>query len=534
MKKTIQNRLKTLLSAAVVGTFMAQGAYAQDDHHDQHGSVADTTKKEVKPVNSSGFKINFNEDGSNYARINFTGQLWLMDNQNNPGTQINGLTQNNSYQVAMRRTRLTVSAQVTDKVFIFGQIGSDGISSMTGGRNVPLQMLDMTVEYKLLGKWLTMGGGLSGWDGLSRYSNPSVPSILGLDMPLYQQATSQNTDNTVRMPGIYAKGKIGKLDYRVAVNIPYPTTTGTAWSPTLSVSSYTTSVAQNPQFNATTSNFATNRVEPQIQGYFMYQFLDQESNQTPGTVGSYLGQKRVFNIGAGFRYQQSAMWTANYNPISNAAGTVTSYSMGAGDTARHSMLLWNVDVFYDAPINKDKGTALTVYAAYSNFDFGNNYIRYNNPLNTATGVTANPVAGVGTNTVTGGFRPNASTFIPYGGTAAANATNGTGTAGAGNQYPMIGTGSVAYVQAGYLLPKFKNGTQFQPYGQFMYANYQALKDPMILWDLGVNYLIKGHNSKFSFDYQSRPVYNISTSDYQIHEVKSARRGMMVLQYQISF
>jgi len=523
MKKMTQNRLKTLLSVAVISTFMTQGAFAQDDHHDQHGSVVDTTTKVKAPL-ADGFKFNFKEDGSAWARINFTGQLWVMDNNNNPGSTSNGIRTDNSYQVAMRRARITLSSQVTDKIFIFGQIGSDGISSFAGvngagglgtGRSVPLQFLDLTVDYKLIGKWLTLGGGLSGWDGLSRYSNPSVPSILGLDMPLYQQATSNITDNTVRMPGLYAKGKIGKLDYRVAVNIPYPTTTTTTWSTSISAANYTTAVAQNPQFNASTSNFATNRLEPQFQGYFMYQFLDQESNQTPGTVGTYLGQKRVFNIGAGFRYQQNAMWTANYNPV--RTGTVTTYNIS--DTSRKAMLLWNVDVFYDAPINKEKGSAVTVYAAYSNFNFGNNYIRNNNPLNPANGIAANSPVSNSTNTSTtnGNYTPGLASFN-----------------GIGNQYPMIGTGSIAYIQAGYLLPKFKNGTQFQPYGQFMYANYQALKDPMMLWDLGVNYLIKGHNSKFSVDYQSRPVYNISTTDFQLHEVKSARRGMVVLQYQISF
>jgi hypothetical protein len=508
MEKTTKKRFKTLITAAIVGAFMAQGALAQDDHHDQHGSVADTTVKMKAPI-GDGFKFNFKEDGSTWARINFVGQLWVTGNQNNPGSFANNnQAVNNSYQVALRRTRVTLSAQVTDKVFIFGQIGSDGISSLTGGRSVPLQFLDMTVDYKLLGKWLTLGGGLSGWDGLARYSNPSVPSILGLDMPLYQQATSNITDNTVRMPGVYAKGKLGKLDYRVAVNIPYPTTTTTAWTNSLTVASTTV----NPQFNAST--FATNRVQPQFQGYFMYQFLDQESNQTPGTVGSYLGQKRVFNIGAGFRYQQNAMWQAGYNQGANSAGTQT---LTLHDTTRTAMLLWNVDVFYDAPINKDKGTAITIYAAYTNYNFGTNYIRNNNPLNPTTTAFANPVTGVGTNTVTGNYNPNLSSF-----------------SGAGNQYPMIGTGSIVYMQAGFLLPKFKNGTQFQPYGQCMYANYQALKGADIVWDLGFNYLIKGHNSKLSLDYQSRPVYNISTSDYQIHAVSGQRRSMLVLQYQIAF
>jgi hypothetical protein len=473
--------------------------------------LADTTTKIQKaysPNLKDGFKFNFNEDGSTWAKINFVSQLWLMDNQNNPGSNVNGIATPTSYNIGLRRTRVTISSQVTDKVFIFGQIGSDGISPLTSGRSLPLTMLDMTVEYKLLGKYLTMGGGLSGWDGLSRYSNPSVPSVLGLDMPLYQQATVNITDNTVRMPGIYAKGLLGKFDYRVAVDLPYPTTTTTAWTNTLTVASTT----NNPQFNAST--FATNKVQPQFQGYFKYQFFDVESNLTPGTAGSYLGQKKVFNIGAGFRYQQNAMWHADYN---QGGATAATQTLTLKDTARTAMFLWSVDLFYDAPINKDKGTALTIYAAYSNYGFGQNYIRNSNPLNPATGVFANPAARAGTPAVTGGFNPALSSF-----------------SGTGNQFAMIGTGSIYYAQAGYLLPRFKNGTQFQPYGQMMYANYQALKDPVMLWDLGVNYLIKGHNSKFSLDYQSRPVFNLSTTDYQIHEVKSARRGMIVLQYQIAF
>ncbi|MHB8261499.1 MAG: hypothetical protein ACYDCN_10020 [Bacteroidia bacterium] len=499
MKILKQNRVKTFVNVAVISTFMMQGlTYAQDNHHDNHVIVVDTIKKVAKaPTSTDGFKFNFKEDGSTWAKLNFTAQMWLMDNQNNPGSTVNGVGTANSFQVALRRARITLQSQVTDKVFIFGQFASDGITSTTNSIN-PLRFLDLTVDYKLVGKWLALGGGLSGWDGLSRFSNPSVPTILGLDMPLYQQATVNITDNTVRMPSVYAKGKIGKLDYRVALSIPYPTTTSTVVVQTQTL----TTANANPQWNAST--FAGNKLQPQVQGYFMYQFLDQESNLTPAPIGCYLGQKRVFNIGAGFRYQQNAMWQGDYTQGTNSTGTQI---LTIKDTARTAMFLWNIDLFYDAPINKDKGTALTIYAAYSNYNFGNNYIRNANPLNPATGAFAN----------NGNFNPNLNSF-----------------SGSGNQFPMIGSGSIYFAQAGYLLPRFKNGTQFQPYGMFMYANYQAIADPVILWDLGVNYLIKGHNSKLSLDYQSRPIFNLSTADNQIHEVKSARRGMIVLQYQIAF
>ena len=514
--KTLKNSWFNLIYSGIMSLVISGNLSAQNST-----IIVDTTKKETNvsaPFSRDNLKLNLNEDGSHYIRLNFLGQLWLRDNWNNPGsalynagttsgalTATNGKLAPQTYDVGLRRVRVSISSQLSDRVFIYGQMASDGVSSLTGGRSVPLSFIDLFLDYKLLGKYLSVGGGLIGWDGLSRFSNAATTTILGLDAPLYQQATASITDQQARTPGIYAKGKLGKLDYRVAINIPYPTTTTTAWSPTLSVNSYTTNVAQNPQFNASTSTFATNKVQPQIQGYFMYQFLDQESNLIANTVGSYLGQKNIFNIGAGFRYQQNAMWTADYKTATT--GTVTNYVIK--DTARTAMFLWSVDLFYDTPINKDKGTALTIYAAYSNYNFGQNYIRNNsgfNPVNASVATNAN------TN-----FNPNLTSF-----------------SGSGNQYPMIGTGSTYYVQAGYLLPKFKNGTQFQPYGEFLYANYTALKDPVIVWNLGLNYLIKGHNSKFSLDYQSRPIFNYSTTDDQIHEVKSARRGCIVLQYQIAF
>jgi len=487
-----------LLGTAIVITLMGQSVFAQDQ---QGGSILDTTKKVSKsPISKDGFKLNFKEDGSTWVKVNLTAQIWATDNQNNPGSTVNGVATPNSFQVAARRARISISSQVTDKVFVYANIASDGISSLAAGRSLPLQLIDFTAEYKIWGKHLSLGGGLSGWSGLSRYANPGIGTMLGADFPLYQAATNNVTDNLGRSPGIFAKGVFGKLDYRLSVNIPYPTT-NTAFTNTTTVATANT----NPQFNA--PQFALNKVQPQMQGYVKYQFFDMESNETQysGMVGSYLGQKKVLNIGAGIRYQQNAMWQGGYAQGTNAAGTQT---LTLKDTARINMLLWSVDVFYDTPINKDKGTAITVYAAYSNYGFGQNYIRNSGPLNPATGAFANN---------TGNFNPNLSSF------------NGSGTA-----YPMVGTGSIYYVQAGYLLPKFKNGTQFQPYGQLMYASYQALKDPVAVWDLGINYLVKGHNSKFSLDYQSRPVFNISSTDNQLHEVKSARRGMIVLQYQISF
>jgi hypothetical protein len=49
-------------------------------------------------------------------------------------------------------------------------------------------------------------------------------------------------------------------------------------------------------------------------------------------------------------------------------------------------------------------------------------------------------------------------------------------------------------------------------------------------DVGVNWLIKGHNSKITLDYQHRPVYETSGNEL----IKSTNKGQVVLQYQIFF
>ena len=104
----------------------------------------------------------------------------------------------------------------------------------------------------------------------------------------------------------------------------------------------------------------------------MYQFLDQESNAGAGTVGSYLGRKRVFNIGGGVLYQPQGVW----------------HTTQAGDTVRQAIKLFAVDVYYDAPLDAAKGTALTAYAGYFHYDFGPGYLRSNGVMNPANGVRA--------------------------------------------------------------------------------------------------------------------------------------------------
>ena len=80
---------------------------------------------------------------------------------------------------------------------------------------------------------------------------------------------------------------------------------------------------------------------------------------------------------------------------------------------------------------------------------------------------------------------------------------------------------------------FKTEGTIQPYFSGSFANYQKLNTPVFVYDIGINWIMNGQNSKLSLDYQSRPVFN-TTATGVINETKSARRGQIVLQYQVAF
>lgn len=430
-----------------------------------------STAQSLNARYKDGLKIYLNDDSTRYVKATGLAQIWLRYNDNNPGSAIYGTPEKGTFDVGLRRVRYQTMAQVTKNVFFYSQFGINSLNSLSA-RKTGLFFHDVTAEYNVHNNYLVLGGGLSGWNGTSRFSSSSVASILALDLPVVQETTNDVTDQFVRKMGVYAKGKIGGFDYRVSASNPYP------------VQNALTAVDALPATGTDRAYFSPKAPQINYQGYFMWQFLDKESNQVPYMTGSYLGKKRVFNIGAGFSRQKDAMW----------------YRDTGGDTISKPLQELGVDVFYDSYLDKEKQNAITAYASFLNYDFGPNYIRNAGAMNTANSIS---------------------------GTSSFN--------GAGNAYPLIGTGQVVYTQVAYLFRKNllkKQGT-LQPYVSGIYANYQKLKDPMMVYDIGVNWIMAGQNSKLSLDYQSRPIFNTAANG-DITETKSARRGQIVLQYQVAF
>lgn len=404
-------------------------------------------------------KFYLNEDGSEYVKFTFLTQAWLRTMDYNPGTTINGVEKQSGTDIGIRRYRVQFYGQLTDRVFAYSQFGENNFNAISN-RKLGFFVHDAYGEYAIDKQRLSLGMGLSGWSGLARFASPSAGSILGVDAPLFQQSTNDVTDQFLRKLSVFAKGKIGKLDYRIAAAQPMD---------------IQKSANYNPEITETAS-FSSNPPEFQWNGYFQYQFKDQESNMTPYLTGTYLGTKKVFNIGAGFIYQKDAMWRLN---------TVN-------DTISSNLVHLAADIYYDAPIGT-QGQAISLYGNITHFDYGKNYLRNSGPMNPANG-NNNP-----------------------------NILNG-----AGNNFPMYGTGTVIYGQAGY---KFKDNligkTTLMPYVSLQHADYEGLNDAVDFFDIGINWLLSGHASKFTVAYQNRPVFEASGN-------KIDTIGAVVAQYQVFF
>ncbi|WP_018344713.1 hypothetical protein [Cytophaga aurantiaca] len=480
-------------------------AYAQQD------TLTPPTKKAIKPQVIKPLKLALNEDGSHY--VQFTGliQVWVRYNQSNPNSTVNGQANNakNTFDIGLRRVRFQTMAQLTDRSYFYVQIGENSYNYLSA-RKFGLFLMDATGDYEFIKKHLTIGAGLGSWVGPLRYSAPGVGSLMGMDGVIYQQTTNDLNDQFVRRFMVYAKGKIGKLDYRVSVSKPFIVN-----STTNSPSNITggqagigilTKDAANAGINGYMQNdvatFSTRGPNPQLNTYLMYQFFDQETNKVPYNTGTYYGTKKILNVGGGIQYQKDAMWYTQAN-ASHASGI---------DTVTHQLLTAGIDVFYDAPLNKEKGTAISFYAAYLYSDYGKNYVRNLGVMNPAD-------AGQG-----------------YSGQSAAagSATPRLYNSGGGSAYAMNGTGNTLSAQIGYKLKDDllgEHGT-LMPYvmtqlSTFQYYDYKI----MSTFDIGINWLIKGHHSKFSLDYQNRPYFSQKAGE---SPKETTRRGMVVLQYQVSF
>lgn len=291
------------------------------------------------PDYNGGLKIKLNDDGSKYIRFISWGQAQLNFNLDPPDGQ-------SASSMQLRRARVLAFSQFNKRFMILTHFGVNslgaGTLSPTGkAATSQLFMHDMWIQYSL-SKNHAIGAGLHYFNGISRLNSQSTLNMLTLDNNRASWSSLGLTDQFGRHIGVFAKGKIEKLRYQVAIN--------DASSNSLDGRDASTTAGGVYQGKAM---LGSEKAGKTYAGYFSYNFLDQESAFLPFRVGSYLGGKRVFNVGAGFFYHP------NGNVDQSGAGNDVS--------------LFAVDAFYDSPIGDD-GSALTAYAVAQFNDYGKDYL----------------------------------------------------------------------------------------------------------------------------------------------------------------
>ncbi|RTY84157.1 porin [Flavobacterium sp. LS1P28] len=431
----------------------------------------------------AGLKFNLNEDGSKFMRVIAWNQIWMRSSQMNPGTMIGGEATSTATDIGNRRLRFLAYAQVSKRYMILthfginnqtfingGAAGSSGTGGYGAGKKPGLFFHDAWNEYAVVlpekdKKFsFTLGAGLHYYMGLSRLTMASTLNFLTIDAPVFNWPLIENSDQFARQVGLFAKGKYGKLEYRMSYNKPYATNL----TPT------NTSNASNAVAVDNSGNTKWSKA-----GYFEYQFLDQEANVLPFKVGSYLGTKKVFNIGAGFYTAPDATKTSVNSTIN-----------------KHDIKLFSADVFLDMPIGKKENKmAVTAYSVLYDYDFGPNYLRNVGIMNI--------------------------------GSVDPNFTGSRAIAGAGNAQPTMGSGNIWYTQAGVLLPckEAKPKIRIQPFSAVTYKNFDALEQSSTQFDVGSNFFLDGHHAKITAQYSTRPVYTSLTN-------RSGSLGDFIVQLQI--
>lgn len=402
------------------------------------------------PVSAQLLRHNFDEEGNTFIQGIARAQFWARYTETNPGTTVQGKPVNNVFDLSVRRYRLGFFAQVQKNWLFYVLMGNNNLNQNTL-RTTDFRLLDLMAQYSFSPQ-LSIGVGKATFPAAGRYSNNFANgSMLTLDPSIYYLNTSGHFDDVGRRLGVYAKGQLGKFEYFVSAQSPaYPTEKLRA-----------------------DFNYAKGQTNLLTSSYLKYEFWDDEASRllTTGGAGTYLGSKRILNVGMGYEC------LPNMREINTGTATTT-----------HDYFNLGIDLFLDTPIS-DQNDAITAYLSLNTIHFGNDYIR-----------------NVGANSIFEG---------------------GTSLNGAGNAYPVTGTGNTVFLQLGYLFPKWESTKiRVQPNIGWKFADYKALNSYMNAYMVGVNTYFNGQKSKLSLGYENRPVFS------KINKEETTRLGTFVLQYQI--
>lgn len=330
MKKGLP--ILTLMAVLCLWAFSSARLQAQDKPAEDHS---------YKPLT-----LKLNEDGSKYVRFIMWHQIWAETNN----LSVDGAKFDVNFSI--RRSRFLAYAQISPRFLVLTHWGLNSLNganlTATGTQsNAPQLFLhDAWAEFKISNA-LYAGAGLHYWKGLTRLASQSTLNFMTLDQsrPFVHWHSLGYTDQFARHLGVYLKGESGKFEYTLAINDAGRN----------GFEASTTSADERVVYNGV-NIFDRNgdRLGTKIvEGYVSYSFWDKESTKLPFKVGTYMGSKKVFNIGAGF----------------------FAHPNGAYDGVRQehvNVQHFAVDAFLDIPVGSI-GNGLNAYVSFINFNYGENW-----------------------------------------------------------------------------------------------------------------------------------------------------------------
>ena len=463
-----------------IASFVSALVFGQDTIVEKKTEIKEEPKEDLFKNSLGELKVNLDPSGEKNIKFGLSSQVWLRYLENNPGTAVNGVPQKDTYDAGLRRMRITMNAQLSNYYSIYLQFGINNQSFISGGgtgtgangqgKKPAIFFMDAYNELAIIPRTdsytkkanknhLYLGAGLHGWSGISRMTNASTTKLLTADLPVFNFPNIEVSDQFSRQLGLFVHGELSKFNYRFAVNKPFATN-------------------RQPKVGEIVDNNQSGKLS--FAGYGMYQFLEKENTATSFLAGTYLGSKKVFNVGLGF--------------YSNNQSTLSQPE--AGVFKSHNQFNFGADVFLDMTIGpKSKQMALSLYTVYYNYNFGPDYLRTNGIMNPGT---ADP---------------------DYKGKVAME--------GFGNAKYLLGTGQMFYTQAGFVLPKFSSKFKLQPFASYSLKDLDGLNQNANFYDFGANLFLFAQNAKIAYQFSSRPLFDAETREV------FTRRGEHILTLQIA-
>lgn len=269
-------------------------------------------------------------------------QIWTRYTALNPGSQMNGSTESNFWDVSIRRYRLGVRGSVNEKLRYSIQLGNNNLNYQS--KDIAPKLLDAYLDYDI-SKNITLALGKHPWTGLSRYAAPSTFSALSTDINYSATPFLNSQDDFFRKLGASLHGQFGKIDYRVVVAKPFIAPTATLGS---------------------RAQFYNDPQAVHTSGYVKYQFRDKEAQINAFSPWTYHGKKQIFNIGAGYLFQSAS----------------TAALSSSGDTILYNAVSYAADIFYEK--TRSSGNTWTLYGSLIHHNLGKDFIKNigaNDPTN---------------------------------------------------------------------------------------------------------------------------------------------------------